>query len=219
MKKSADEAASWFVKERMRIISSASVGHVRFATNGGVKLCNSHPFISTREGCVIVHNGILRNFKAYKKDCKHIGLKFDSETDSEVLLKIVEREGPEKIYDVLERERIDGSANCIVLYAGGLMYVWSDGSLYYRKDDDKIVIASDNTVFGDSMEMIPHNTCFVIKNGEILKTLKVERGMKYQAIHASWADEDYYSETQGVQKKLDQMVFDSVNGVWYQSTV
>jgi glucosamine--fructose-6-phosphate aminotransferase (isomerizing) len=121
MKKSADEAASWFVKERMRIISSASVGHVRFATNGGVKLCNSHPFISTREGCVIVHNGILRNFKAYKKDCKHIGLKFDSETDSEVLLKIVEREGPEKIYDVLERERIDGSANCIVLYAGGLM--------------------------------------------------------------------------------------------------
>ena len=67
------------------------LGHVRWATHGGVTEQNAHPHTDCKQNIFLVHNGIIENYRELKEQLIKEGHAFSSETDTEVLCHLIEK--------------------------------------------------------------------------------------------------------------------------------
>ena len=74
------------------IEGNIGIAHTRWATHGGVTDDNAHPHVSANGSVVIVHNGIIENARMLRTSLSVQGVTLVSETDSEALAHIIERE-------------------------------------------------------------------------------------------------------------------------------
>jgi glucosamine--fructose-6-phosphate aminotransferase (isomerizing) len=105
---------------REPLSGNAGIGHTRWATHGGVTETNAHPHVV--DDVVIVHNGIIENFRSLKEDLIAGGAAFTTETDTEVVAQLIHRERAngksprEAVRDTLQK--LEGAFAIAILFKG-----------------------------------------------------------------------------------------------------
>jgi len=112
-------------------MGNLGIGHTRWATHGVPNDVNSHPHYSNSGDLVIIHNGIIENYDSLKKELIKRGYTFSSDTDTEVLVNLIE--------DIQLKEKVKlGKAVQIALNQVVGAYAIA---LFDRKKPDEIVVA------------------------------------------------------------------------------
>jgi glutamine---fructose-6-phosphate transaminase (isomerizing) len=76
--------------DALRLKGKAGIGHTRWATHGIPNDANAHPHTDCTGKIALVHNGIIENFTALKRQLLSRGHKFTSDTDTEVVVHLIE---------------------------------------------------------------------------------------------------------------------------------
>ncbi len=133
--------------------AKSGIGHTRWATHGIVSDKNAHPHLGSKGRVAVAHNGILDNWAEIRKDLEADGVSFTSDTDSEVIAQLVEREletrkPTEAVIAALKR--ISGTYGIAVTFADkpGLVIGARNGSpLAIGIGDGETFLASDPSAF------------------------------------------------------------------------
>ena len=146
-------------KGRLRVLSeliddghktpgTLGIGHTRWATHGAPSDINSHPQMSYSGKFAVVHNGIIENYLPLKEHLMRRGVKFVSETDTEVVAQLLEYYYKGDILDAVIQvlRRVEGSYALGVIcqdYPDQLVAVRKDSPLIVGVGKGENYIASD----------------------------------------------------------------------------
>lgn len=129
-------------------ITNCAIGHTRWATHGIPNDINAHPHISNSGKLALVHNGIIENYLALKEFLTKEGFHFYSQTDSEVLLNLIEYFFEDNLVEAVNNalKLVKGSyAICVISCenTNSIVVARNNSPLVIGATQDGIVIASD----------------------------------------------------------------------------
>lgn len=161
------------------VLASVGIGHTRWATHGVPSKVNSHPHQSTTTRFTLVHNGVIENYDLLKREYL-TGVEFKSETDTEVIVQMIELFVAEGLH-VEEAFRktlklLHGS------YALGLLDEQDKETIYVAKNKSPLLIGLGdefNVVASDAMAMLQVTNQYVeLMDKEIVIVKKDEVTIK-----------------------------------------
>jgi glutamine---fructose-6-phosphate transaminase (isomerizing) len=147
------------------------IGHTRWATHGEPNQRNAHPHLSMNGRVVVVHNGIVENFLPLREELQAEGIQFNSETDTEVIVQLIERyleAGDELETAVRQSLRQLQGANAVVVMsaerpgqlicarlgnAGGITLGVGDGEMFIASDIPAILEYTRQMIFLENRQM------------------------------------------------------------------
>lgn len=152
------------------------IGHTRWATHGEPSAENAHPHYSDDKNVIVVHNGIIENYQELKEKLSKSGYAFYSQTDTEVLAKLVDY-----YYKKYGDGPIDALARCMMRvrgsYALAVMYKDYPEELYVARKDSPMIIGAEKgeTFLASDVPAILNYTRNVYYIGN-LEIAKLEKG-------------------------------------------
>lgn len=143
------------------------IGHTRWATHGAPSDVNAHPHTNKAKTIAVVHNGIIENYIPLKKKLMDRGYEFESETDTEVLAKLLDyyyKGDPlEAVTKVLHR--VEGS------YALGIIFADAPGEIYAARKDSPLIVGQNEDgcfIASDVPAILKYTrTVFYMENQEV----------------------------------------------------
>ena len=142
------------LEEKISATENATLGiaHTRWATHGSATENNAHPHVSNNREWAVVHNGIIENYAEIKKSLINNGVCFNSETDTEVIVQMLEfYQSNNPIQTLISVcNELTGSFALAVINGNkpNTLYLAKRKSpLYVAKTDNEIFVASDPICF------------------------------------------------------------------------
>ena len=160
------------------------IGHTRWATHGEPNDINAHPHTSMHGIFTLIHNGIIENYNALKKKLEQRGYTFTSETDTEVLVNLIEYiylkgQVSAEIAVRLALHKIEGAYGLAIICReekDKLIAARKGSPLVIGVGNDEYFIASDATPiveYTNSVIYLNDDDVAIIQHGELsLKTVR-----------------------------------------------
>ena len=144
------------------------IGHTRWATHGEPTIENCHPHKSNDGNWVVVHNGIIENYKNLKDKLVDDGISFYSKTDTEVVANMLQKESENNINSLISVcKKLQGSWAfcCLNKNEKNTIYVAKRTSpLYVAKNENDVFVSSDILCFKGKFKK-----CYCLEDDEFAK--------------------------------------------------
>ena len=166
------------------VSGTVGIAHTRWATHGEPSAVNAHPHYSESRNLAIIHNGIIENYADLKEKLKAKGVTFRSDTDTEVLVQLVEYIMERKELDLLTAVQV-ALYQVIGAYAIAIIDKRQpDQIIAARKQsplvvgigDDEFFLGSDASPiveYTDKVVYLEDGNIAVLKRGEDLKVVSI----------------------------------------------
>jgi glutamine---fructose-6-phosphate transaminase (isomerizing) len=182
-------------------IGTIGIGHTRWATHGPANDVNAHPHASGDGNLVLIHNGIIENYAVLKKELQKRGHIFYSDTDTEVLIHLIEEVKNKENISLFEAVRLS-LTEVIGAYAIVVMDKNNPDELVLAKKSSPLVIGigdKDFYVGSDATPIIEYTKNVVYLEDEEIAIISKTRGLKIKKLN----NQDISPAVQELSMKLD----------------
>ena len=181
-----------FCKDK-NISGTVGIAHTRCATHGEPSSVNAHPHYSESKNLAIIHNGIIENYADLKKKLQSKGLTFRSDTDTEVLVQLIEYIQNKKKLDLLSSVQVAlheviGAYSIALLdkrEPDQIIAACKQSPLVIGVAEDEFFLASDASPiieYTDKVAYLEDGSIAVMKRGENLKVVDILNRELFQKI-------------------------------------
>ena len=167
------------------ISGSVGIAHTRWATHGEPSSVNAHPHYSQSKNLAIIHNGIIENYADLKTKLQQKGITFRSDTDTEVLVQLIEYIQERKNLDLLTAVQL-ALHEVIGAYAIALIDKRDPNQIIAARKQSPLVVgigkdefflgsdASPIVEYTDQVVYLEDGNIAVLRKGEELKVVNIQ---------------------------------------------
>ena len=166
------------------VSGTVGIAHTRWATHGEPSAVNAHPHYSESRNLAIIHNGIIENYADLKEKLKAKGVTFRSDTDTEVLVQLVEYIMERKELDLLTAVQVAlyqviGAYAIAIIdkrHPDQIIAARKQSPLVVGIGDDEFFLGSDASPiveYTDKVVYLEDGNIAVLKRGEDLKVVSI----------------------------------------------
>ena len=154
--------------EQNPIQGGLGIGHTRWATHGEPSDVNSHPHFNMDKTIAVVHNGIIENYMELKEELQAEGVKFLSQTDTEVVAHLVDKYYEGNLLDAVYKatQKLRGA------YALGVVCADNNNELVAVRKDSPLVVGlgeDENFIASDIPAILKYTRkVYFLENGEFV---------------------------------------------------
>ncbi|MBR3069063.1 MAG: glutamine--fructose-6-phosphate transaminase (isomerizing), partial [Lachnospiraceae bacterium] len=152
--------------DRADVPGVTGIGHTRWATHGAPTEENAHPHLSNDGRFAVVHNGIIENYLTLREELIRDGYHFESETDTEVIVHLIELYSKGDMHEALVKttNRLQGS------YALGVICADEPGKMYAVREASPLILGvglHENFFASDVTALVAHTRNVIyLEDGE-----------------------------------------------------
>ena len=187
----------------MELNSRMGMGHTRWATHGKPDDINAHPHFSNTQHLAIIHNGIIENYATLKEALKRYGCTFKSETDTEVLVQLIEI-----IQKTENLKLVDAVRSALSKVVGAYAIVVMDAKepdiiVGARKSSPLVVGIGEGEYFiaSDATPIIQYTNKVIYLNDEEVVEISLSNGIQVTTI----GNEPQKPEVHELEMSIDQI--------------
>jgi len=180
---------------------TVGIAHTRWATTGSVTKKNAHPH--SADGFAIVHNGIVENYQDLRKELQAKGVTFETETDTEVILKMIIHAGTETLEAVHHVfNRLHGRNAFVLMDSTGTLFAARKGSplimgiakkgIFLASDAAPLLEHTREVVFINDGELVQVGDSYTIYNTNLEQQERNPEHIDWSVEQAQKGNYDHY---------------------------
>ncbi len=170
--------------EQFDLHGHVGIGHTRWATHGEPNDINAHPHTSGHGRLTLVHNGIIENYATLKKRLEEKGHVFKSDTDTEVLVHLIEE--VQEMGDLSLEQAVRLALNLVVgAYAIVVMDAKDPGKLVAARKASPLVVGigeGEYFVASDATPIVEYTKKVVYLNDNEVATITLDKGLQVHSL-------------------------------------